>query len=55
MIRFFSNLVRRFSRKKLEVAKVDFPPHLRAQHDALTTPAERQAFLKKYWRELSSK
>jgi hypothetical protein len=28
------------------------PPSLRAQHDALTTPAERQAFLKKHWRAL---
>lgn len=55
MIRFFSNLVRKFFRKKSEVTKVDLPPALREQYAQLTTATERQAFLKKHWRDLSSK
>jgi hypothetical protein len=33
--------------------KIDLPPSLRAQHDALETPAERAAFRRKHWKQLT--
>jgi hypothetical protein len=33
--------------------KIDLPPSLRAQHDALTSPAERAAFRRKHWKQLT--